>query len=368
MLYFSIHLPTKKVPQAGHKICHNHLKNLSKNHQVHLLSQVNQAEQKHKSETDFSFCASYRFIDITNRDRFLNFLAHPLLPFRVAIRCNKKTIQEIQSILADNDISEVFIEYEQGAFVLPFVGGNVRKTVVFHDVLSQYVQRKINFEKKYSLLRFLYYLELIHTKHWERKLLKTVDKAIVFSEKDKSLLVEMGGDPLRIQVEHPYVDEMFYNIKRDRCDPFTILFWGALDRAVNEDGMLWFLKQVYPLVIEKIPNLRLIILGANPSKNLLKFASHNISIPGFVADPIPYFEKASLAIAPIKVGAGIKIKVLEFMAANIFTVCTSVAVEGITFDYNQLAVADTEHEFAHHIITKLNVNNESARVNQNPVA
>lgn len=368
MIYFSIHLPTKKVPQAGHKICHNHLKDLAKNHEVHLLSQVNQAEEKHKTETDFSFCASCRFIDITNRDRFLNFLTHPLLPFRVAIRCNTQTIHEIKSILADHDISEVFIEYEQGAFVLPFVGGNVRKTVVFHDVLSQYVQRKINFEKKYSLLRFLYYLELIHTKHWEKKLLKTVDRAIVFSEKDKSLLVEMGGNPSNIVVEHPYVDEMFYNIKRDRYDPYTILFWGALDRSVNEDGMLWFLKQVYPLVIKKNPNIKLVILGANPSKNLLKFASQNILIPGFVADPIPYFEKASLAIAPIKVGAGIKIKVLEFMAANIFTVCTSVAVEGITYNKNQLAVADTEHDFAHHILANLNLNNESARVNQNPAA
>lgn len=149
------------------------------------------------------------------------------------------------------------------------------------------------------------------------------------------------------------IDERYYNLNRTNCEPRTMLFWGALNRTENEDGVLWFLNSIYPKIINKIPNAKLIIMGAYPSPKILKYSSPNIIIPGYVENPIPYFEKAAIGIAPLRLGAGLKIKVLEFMAARIHTVCTSVAAEGISYNEDQITVADNETDFANSVIDGL---------------
>ena len=361
MLYFSIHLPTDKVPQAGHRICHNHLRTLGRKHGVHLVSQVNTAEKRYFDE-DFGFCKTTKFIRIDNWRRIVNLVSNPALPFRVAIRADKRATEAIRSALSTEDITEIFIEYEQGAFILPHLGRRVKNTVVFHDILSQQIERKLDATRKLSLLRPLLRLDLLLTKRWERRLVQLIDKAVVFSDKDRNLLVDLGMSPAKVVLEPPTVAPMFFTVRRESPDPRTIIFWGALDRAENEDGILWFLDRIFPEISRRVPDARLIVLGANPSGRLLRHTSANVTIPGYVQDPIPYFEKAALAVAPLRLGAGVKIKVLEFMAANIFTVCTSVAAEGIEHSSDQLAVADDESGFARLVVERLEQCQGSPRI------
>lgn len=345
MLFFSIHLPTDKVPQAGHKICYNHLCKLAQEHEIHLVSQVNTTEKRYL-EQDFEFCKTANFIEINNWRRISNLVSNPWLPFRVAIRANQRIKETVQKLVSTNKISEIFIEYEQGAYLLPLLKTHVKNTVVFHDILSQQIARKLNATRKTSPLRLLLHLELRMTKRWERSIVSFIDKAVVFSEKDRALLVDLGMNPAKVVLEPPAVDPVYFTVRRENPDPRTIIFWGALDRAENEDGILWFLDRIFPEIVRAIPEARIIVLGANPSSRLLRYASSNVLIPGYVRDPIPYFEKAALAVAPLRLGAGVKIKVLEFMAAKIFTVSTSVAAEGIPHTSEQIAIADDASSFA----------------------
>lgn len=352
MLYFSIHLPTQRIPQAGQRLCYKRLLSLSQDHQIHLVSQFNNKEAPYLDE-NYKFCSSAEFIKITNYDRIINLFFNINLPLSVAIRKNNKTLKTVNSLINKYKISEVFIEYEQGALLFPVLNDTIVKTVVFHDVISQQIQRKFHSAKFYSPRKLFFYFELKRIIAWEKHILKKIDHAIVFSDKDRDLLIKLGFDQSKITTDHPHVDDIFYCIKRNNYDPKTILFWGALDRVENQDGLIWFIQSILPKIKLKIPDVKLYIVGANPSPEILKYSSENIIITGYVDNPVPFFEKAAIAIAPLRLGAGVKIKVLEFMAANIFTICTSVAAEGITHDATQLAIADNEIDFAQHIKDRL---------------
>lgn len=182
MLFFSIHLPTDKVPQAGHKICYNHLCKLAQEHEIHLVSQVNTTEKRYL-EQDFEFCKTANFIEINNWRRISNLVSNPWLPFRVAIRANQRIKETVQKLVSTNKISEIFIEYEQGAYLLPLLKTHVKNTVVFHDILSQQIARKLNATRKTSPLRLLLHLELRMTKRWERSIVSFIDKAVVLAKR-----------------------------------------------------------------------------------------------------------------------------------------------------------------------------------------
>jgi glycosyltransferase involved in cell wall biosynthesis len=84
-------------------------------------------------------------------------------------------------------------------------------------------------------------------------------------------------------------------------------------------------------VRRRVPNVRLWVVGARPHRDLLQLAREDadIHVTGFVPDPRPYFERCQVSVAPLHLGAGIKVKVLESMLAGLPVVGTAIAAEGI---------------------------------------
>lgn len=359
MIFFSIHLPSVDIPEAGQKICHRHLFDCIKTTKVNLISFVNEIERLYLSENEFHECESCAFFYISNFKRIINLIKNPFLPLDVAVRADHRILKKINKKLRDEEHGSIFIEYEQGAFVLPFITKKVKSTVVFHDVISQSIRRRYESFGKLSLKRLFFRLQLKLCLDWERKLAKCIDQAIVLNEKDKILLENIGFDSSRIKVEYPTVSEKFYAASRDKYEQYTILFWGAMNRTENQDAVIWFVSSILPKIKESIPKIQLIVLGANPTSDIMSLASDNIVVTGFVDDPIPYFEKAALAVAPLRFGAGIKLKVLEAIAAKLPVIGTSVAAEGVNIKSNELIVCDDENDFAQAVIKTISAKHHS---------
>lgn len=358
MIFFSIHLPSTDIPEAGQKICHRHLLDCLKDTEVNLISFVNKIEQRYFLEKKFNECKSYCFFNISNFQRIINLIKNPVLPLDVAVRADHRVLKKINKLLRDEDHDSIFIEYEQGAFILPFLTKKVNSTVVFHDVISQSIRRRYESSGKLSLKRFFYGLQLKLCLDWEKKLAKFIDQAIVLNEKDKILLESIGFDSSRIKVEYPVVSERFYAASRDKYEPHTILFWGAMNRAENQDAVIWFVSSILPKIKESIPQIKLIVLGANPTDDIMSLECDNIIVTGFVDDPIPYFEKAALAVAPLRFGAGIKLKVLEAIAAKLPVIGTSVAAEGVNIKSDELIICDDANDFAQSVIEIISAKHE----------
>jgi len=129
----------------------------------------------------------------------------------------------------------------------------------------------------------------------------------------------------------------------------TIVLATTYDWIPNRDGLEWFLKEVFPLIITKIPSIQLQLIGKNAEKHCT--STQNIEVIGYVEDVRSYIQTASVSICPLFVGSGIRIKILESLAAGTVVVSTSVGAEGIdATEQDGLFVTDEANQFARYCI------------------
>jgi glycosyltransferase involved in cell wall biosynthesis len=110
----------------------------------------------------------------------------------------------------------------------------------------------------------------------------------------------------------------------------VIVFTGAMDYYANVDGVVWFTKEILPLIRKEIPEIQFYIVGSNPTKEVLSLSSNNgVTVTGYVPDTREYLRKATVAVVPLRIARGIQNKILEAMAMGIPVVATPQAFEGI---------------------------------------
>jgi len=110
----------------------------------------------------------------------------------------------------------------------------------------------------------------------------------------------------------------------------TIVFTGAMNYFANVDGVVWFTKEILPLIRKEIPEIRFYIVGSNPTKEVLSLAlNSSVTVTGYVPDTREYLNKATVVVVPLRIARGIQNKILEAMAMGIAVVATPQAFEGI---------------------------------------
>jgi glycosyltransferase involved in cell wall biosynthesis len=130
-----------------------------------------------------------------------------------------------------------------------------------------------------------------------------------------------------------------------------IMFIGSFLHQPNEDAVLYFVKEVFPLIKKKIPDVKFFVVGSDPLDSILKLDSETIKVTGYVKDVLPYFENCRVFVAPLRYGAGMKGKIGQSMAYGLPVVTTTIGAEGIGLknDVNAL-IADEPEEFADSVI------------------
>ncbi len=151
------------------------------------------------------------------------------------------------------------------------------------------------------------------------------------------------------------VDSQYFRSRSTRRDPNVLVFVGRMDYFPNVDGMLYFTKDIFPIVRRSVPNAQLRIVGSNPSRAVRDLATvPGITVTGHVPDVRPYLEDAAVAVAPLRLARGTQNKILEAMAMSMPVVATSAAAKGIdAISGRHLAVSDGPGEFAAQVIELL---------------
>lgn len=133
-------------------------------------------------------------------------------------------------------------------------------------------------------------------------------------------------------------------------DAQELILATTYDWVHNVDGVLWLIERVLPLVQRSVPGVHLSLLGKNAPERLVSLGRNDVDVKGFVPSVVPFFSRAGIYVAPLFVGGGMRIKILEAMAMELPVVATSVAAEGIgASERDGLFRADTPEEFAAHI-------------------
>jgi glycosyltransferase involved in cell wall biosynthesis len=128
-----------------------------------------------------------------------------------------------------------------------------------------------------------------------------------------------------------------------------MVFVGSMDWDPNEDGIVWFLGNVYPRIRQAIPNASFAIVGRNPSQRLRAIAAKTpaVEVTGWVPDVRPYLSQAAVVVVPLRIGGGTRVKIPEAMAMAKAVVSTPIGTEGLHFrDGAQIRIAEHPEVFS----------------------
>ena len=180
----------------------------------------------------------------------------------------------------------------------------------------------------------------------ERAAWRQFDGVTLTSARDEQLV--RGAVPgTRTAVIPNAVDTAFFRPSLAPPEPGTILFFGAINYYPNTDGLLYFLDEVFPHVKRRHPGARLLIVGQLPPPAIVARAADDVIVTGVVDDVRPYLERAAVVIAPLRIGGGTRLKIVEAMAMGKPVVATSLGAEGLEVnDEEDILLADTAADFA----------------------
>jgi glycosyltransferase involved in cell wall biosynthesis len=127
-----------------------------------------------------------------------------------------------------------------------------------------------------------------------------------------------------------------------------ILFVGGFNHPPNVDAICWFVAEVLPRVVQRCPDIKLHVVGSNPTDAVDALQSERVIVYGYLSDEEldALYRRVRQVIVPLRFGAGVKGKVLEAIQKNMPLVTTSVGAEGIPNVATVMNIADDAEEFA----------------------
>src|SRR4029077_6222388 len=114
-----------------------------------------------------------------------------------------------------------------------------------------------------------------------------------------------------------------------RPDGRTVVYFGLLSTVPNVDGVIHFVKDIWPCIAKAHPEARFEIIGGGPPPSLLALAGPRIELVGFVSDLRPHLAGAATVVVPLRLGGGARLKIVEAMAMGKAIVSTTLGAEGI---------------------------------------
>ncbi len=212
-----------------------------------------------------------------------------------------------------------------------------------HDVHAQRIERQFELDGEPLLKTQAEYVRAIEQDLWRRSdlvLYPSVEETRHVREwlRDHALSVRAETVPLFAYEAVPALDAATSLAPAQRDE---LLFVGGFAHAPNADGALWFTREVWPLMRARHPQLRLSLVGAEPSDEVLALAADDVTVTGYLAEDalVAHYGRARVAIAPLRFGAGTKGKVLEALRFGVPCVTTPTGAQGLA-DAHMLGVAD----------------------------
>ena len=148
-------------------------------------------------------------------------------------------------------------------------------------------------------------------------------------------------------------------------DGRTVVYFGLLSTVPNIDGVLHFVKDIWPRIAEAHPEARCKVIGGRPPPSLLALAGPRVELTGYVSDLRPHLAEAAALVVPLRLGGGTRLKIVEGMAMGKAIVSTTLGAEGIeAVPGRDLLIADEPGAFADAVNRLLAEPGLAARIGQ----
>jgi len=351
---------------------YNLIAHLARRHRLHLLSFLQEGDELAADSPLLDHCQRVETVlspQRTKRQRILT-TATSLLP-DMALRLASRRFQDrLEALFASETYDVVQIEgIEMAPYGLwlrgwPRFSALVpRPLLVFDDHNAEYLLQRRVFETDlrrpqrwpgalYSLIQWQ------KLSRYEAHVCRQVDGVAAVSEADAGAL-RMLVPGLELSVVPNGVDLSFYDDSAVpagsgavRLPPSALVFTGKMDFRPNVDAVLWFAAEVLPLIRAKRPDAHFVVAGQKPHARLDPLRQReDVTITGWVEDVRPYFSGAAVYVAPLRMGGGTRLKLLEAMSMSKAIVSTSLGCEGFDVtDGHEMCVADGAAAFSSAVV------------------
>ena len=189
--------------------------------------------------------------------------------------------------------------------------------------------------------------EALEVKRRELAMYRRTDMVLTVTEEDRRRLRdELPDVSVGVSTDiHPLTCENRQGRGRD------LVFVGNYKHDPNEDAVLYFAREIFPLIREEIPGIKLYVVGNSPTPPVQALASDDIDVTGFVPEVTPYLLDSRVFVVPLRYGAGLKGKIGEALAAGIPIVTTSIGAEGMNLVHRKNAmIGDAPGDFARCVV------------------
>jgi sugar transferase (PEP-CTERM/EpsH1 system associated) len=232
--------------------------------------------------------------------------------------------------------------------------------VIFtHNVESEIWRRHAETQTG-TLSRLLYRAQYRRMLRYEERTLARFDGVVAVSDADRDTFARLYPDAIRqpIHVVQTGVDTEYFKPSALSPQPSAspvLVFTGSMDWLPNEDAMLFFCREVLPIIRREEPEARLSIVGRAPTPLVRKLADdHGVGVTGRVDDVRPYMRDAAVYIVPLRIGGGTRLKIFEAMAMGKAVVSTTVGAEGLPVTNGEhVLLADEPRTFARAVVRLL---------------
>ena len=360
------------VDKGGKIRTYNMLKELKRDHHVTYLTLDDGSASAEDRRKASEYCHELVCIPHSRREKFT-----PGFYFELGLNLiaqHPYAIKKYESAAMRREIVERERKNSFDLLVCDFLApaANVPRTLATPTILFQHNVEAMIWKRHYEVQtnpvkKAYLYGQWQKMRRFESEMCRRFDSVIAVSADDREQMKREYGAPAVFDVPTGVDVEFFRPSGAIKTSPHNMVFTGSMDWLPNDDAIRYFMREIMPLIRQKVPDATLTVVGRNPAPALVELGKTDPSlvITGRVEDVRPYMEAAAAYIVPLRIGGGTRLKIFEAMAMEKAVVSTTVGAEGLPLsDGVELLLADEPAAFADAVVRVLTDSSCAAELGQ----
>jgi glycosyltransferase involved in cell wall biosynthesis len=348
---------TYKFPHAevvgGHRIVYQRIRYLKQaGHQVGLVSFV-RGETKEQMESMRPLLSDMHILPHPHRNlavrAFHDYLAlsRPAVFWKLYSSAMTKTVGDVVEQGGYDVVISEFSEMGQYLYKNPYLPA-VRRIMSCHRCVTASYEKYQDIGEVRLRLHYKSLPQMRWLRQYEFNMYRSADRILVMTPQDRFTMQYYAQD-LAVSIAPSGVDIRYLQDYSPIEKKPIVLMTGYMQDPANEDGVKWFMHHVWPELSLRQPKVKFYIVGAEPGPRIMRLVKGDprVIVTGEVEDLRPYRNRAMVFVSPVRLGSGMRLKVLEAMAGGLPVVSTSLGMAGIDAQTGvNCLVADTPELFS----------------------
>jgi sugar transferase (PEP-CTERM/EpsH1 system associated) len=269
-----------------------------------------------------------------------------LHPYNISKYCRPQVRAALRRVLQEETFDVIICDFVMAAGAIPWESP-IPKVLFTHNVESVIWQRHYQVASN-PIWKLLSWREWRTMESAEQKYVRLASHVLTVSEDDRQFFCKYI-DAARLSVIPTGADTQYFRPTSAPETLHSLIFTGSMDWLPNEDAIIFFAKEILPLIRKEVPDVSLTVVGRKPSQRLSELAASqpNIKLTGWVEDIRPFMASGAVCIVPLRIGGGTRLKIFEAMSMGKAIVSTTVGAEGLPVRHGEhLLIADKPTAFA----------------------